>query len=286
MDELEDLVLRALAKDPSDRFPDAVEMLAAIEELPATPARRVSPHSKRGSSEPPTPDPTADTVAVPEARVAAPPAKAPRSVRPQLAMLVAVAAGGFVVLGGIVAAIAISMSEPTEPASTTEEREPDPVPPSLPERLVDDAPFVAPDDPLAGLPSELSPLHEELTAGHALSRAEVGSLRRYGREHQGDPRAQLLLGRHFTSIRSLSWAIPEYEEAYRRDPTARRWAPMLEDLLEMAVSGSLHERATRLIVEAYGEEAVPAVEAQLAVRRRREESRRLEAVLARLRSAR
>lgn len=284
VEELEDLVARALAKDPSDRFANAVEMLAAIDELPETTARRVSPHAKRGANELPTPDPTADTVAAaPGARVAPPPVEAPRLGRRRLGVVVAIAAVGFIALGGIVAAIAMSMFEGAEP--TTEERAPGTVPPPLPE-LVPGAVVAPPADPLADLPSELAPIHAKIAAGRPLSRAEIGSLRRYGREHASDPRAQLLLGRHFTSVRSLSWAIPEYEEACRRDPNARRWAPMLEDLLEMAVSGSLHERATRLIVDSYGEEAVPVVEAQLAVVRRREESRRLEALLARLRSQR
>src|SRR5690606_25350175 len=95
-------------------------------------------------------------------------------------------------------------------------------------------------------------------------------------------RANLLLAHSYTNERSLSWALPEYEEAMARDPSVRGDPDMLPDLLEMARSNTLARRAADLIVQWYGAEALPAVEAELSGRLRRDEQRRLEALRERL----
>ncbi len=298
---LEDWMQRALAKDRAERFRDAAEMLAALEAIEGVPARRSSSPAPRSDEDAPTPpDPTAATLpagalappppppalpptrlgeAAPAERSAGPPGPSPARAPLGLAV-VAIAIVGVLLLAAAAGAIlVVSLRSDDEVA-------PPPVAPAPAVVAPRPAPPASPAaDPMAALPAELAPLHARVIAGRSLERSEVAAVNRYNREHPEDPRGHLLLGRHFTALRSLSWALPEYRAALDADPAARRWAPMLADLLEMVRSQTLHDEAVQLIERRYGAEALPAARAEREATRRPVEQRRLDALIARLEAA-
>ncbi|MBX3270099.1 MAG: serine/threonine protein kinase [Sandaracinaceae bacterium] len=305
---LEDLVQRALAKVPAERFDDGNEMLAALDALPDPAARRVASRAALGDL---LADPTADTVmatprtppargAPPTAPTVIPPIRAARAgARPVAATpraraspmaLAALAFAGALLAALAVVAVAVGIFVATRQSEVVEltELAPSPPPPASPEPRSPEplAPPVAASPDALAMPEELAPLAAQLATGRSLARRDVATLNRYSRAHPEDPRSRLLLGRHYTSQRSLSWAFPQYEEAIHLDATVTRWPPMLPDLLEMARSGAYEGPAADLIVEGWGADAIDAVERELAGRLRREETDRLEALLARLREQR
>jgi len=313
-DALEEFMERALAKYAGDRFENAQHMLAALEAMPPGTAKRVTPEQKPKPRESSAPDADADTVpalglpskpagpavAQPprEAEATtAPPDRASRPIgrasTPQLASrsghawryaAAAVFALVFLGAGGAVAAGLLHFLGDESPEGSPEDS-------AVPTSVAEETPLRRPGghsndvggvNPFAQLPEPLRPLHDKVMAGNSLTRAETRVLNRWGRAHPGDARSRLLLGRHFTEARSLSWALPQYQEALEIDPTTRAWPPMLEDLLEMVRSRTLSDPASDLIADTFGEEALPALRTELQTRRRRDEVRRLEALLERL----
>ncbi len=316
MAELEDWIQRALAKQSDDRFADADEMLAELEALPRTAARRWASPVERPPDAPTPPDPTAETMPAAVAPPAvAPPGSGPRAgfgaPPPILASRPAdaaasstragrgnpfgllgaaiVLAGGLFALavGGVIMALVLSSTDdPSAQASSSVRPSPSDSPPTSSARRTPPETNPAGVDPMASLPPELASAHHQLTTGHhPLERRTVGQLNRYNRSHPRDARGRLLLGRHFTEVRSLSWAFPEYEAALELDADARRWPPVLPDLLEMARSRRWHSEAVALIAERYGAEALPEARAERARTRRPVEQRRIDALIARLAAA-
>jgi hypothetical protein len=89
----------------------------------------------------------------------------------------------------------------------------------------------------------------------------------FAARHPEDARPFLLLARIYLSRRWRADAIDEYDRAYRRDPSARGDPQMLEDLVALVPHRTAGSAAEALIEEAYGAEALPAVERALEAHR-------------------
>lgn len=280
--ELQALVSRALAKSATVRFANATEMLAALDALDVDAARREGAPLDQADMASMVSAPTIAAAPTPKralqaAREASAPsrAKAGRSPWP----LVIAGAVGLALLG-LGGAVAFWLASPTPetPAPQVIAR-PAPPPPPEPIEPVEQRlqnPFDAP------LPDPLARLHAAVQRGRSLSRSQVRVVRDWARDNDHDVRAHLLLGHSYTNERALSWALPEYEAAMERDPSALAYPEMLKDLLEMARSRALARRAADRIVQWYGADALGMVNAQLEGRLRRDEQRRLEALRERL----
>ena len=305
---LQALMTKALAKTASARYANAAEMLEAFDRL-AEPELVQS-----GIATAATIEASADvvSVAVRSGPDAAPSVTTParplghpasHSRSPTAERGDGVQLGGIglppkrLLVGGIVGFLLISMlgmlavaqlrpavERPTEPP-LDEVVEPA-TRPSLVEQLFDSNESEVPMDsdgpsseasPLAGeLPRPLGQIKARLARGRGLARSDFRTLNRYRYAHPEDARARLLLGQHYTDVRSLSYAMPEYREALRLNPNAKHDPDLLTDLLEMVRSNNLHAEARSLVTQVYGRAALPAVEQQLVQVRRRQERQNLE----------
>lgn len=118
---------------------------------------------------------------------------------------------------------------------------------------------------LAGnLPRALRPYWARVRRGRPLSRAHHRNLRRYQQRREEDARPSLLLGHDFHRRGWLSDALTRYEAAYRLDPTSRGDPRMLRNMVRLAGTSQLGSKASDLVVEIYGEEAIEAVEGAIA----------------------
>ncbi len=300
-DALQALVTRALAKSRAERFADATEMLAALDAVDAEALRREGPAASIAVSEAESfvsaatlaaspaalqVRPRGATGAAADAPRAAPAAvvvsRAPRSRAPiVIGLALALGAVGAIAAGVVLFLVPDSPEAPELPEAP---RAPEPVAPASPPPPA--APTDAARDPFEDpLPEPMASLHAHVARGRSLSRSQVRQVRSWARENGDDVRARLLLGHSYTNERALSYALPEYEAAMARDRTARGDPEMLPDLLEMAVSNTLERRASDRIVEWYGADAVPAIDAALRGRVRPEEERRLQALRARAAAA-
>lgn len=88
-------------------------------------------------------------------------------------------------------------------------------------------------------------------------------MRRYVREHRDDPRAHLILARHFLARGYDISALQRYSLAYRVDSGARLDPNMLTDLVRLARQPVVHRDVADLLVRAYGAGALPAIERAL-----------------------
>lgn len=120
-------------------------------------------------------------------------------------------------------------------------------------------------DPLASeLPPALEEIRARVVAGERLTRDDFSPVLRYARAHEDDPRPHLLLGDAFALAGWHSDAIARYLTAYDVDPASRLHRPALDNLVAMAVRPSVSVDAIDTIVEIYGEDALPAIDAALA----------------------
>ena len=118
-------------------------------------------------------------------------------------------------------------------------------------------------DPFAlPLPPALQALAAKLRESDELDREAHRDTRLYQRLHPADPRPTLLLAHDLADRASWPHAVERYELAYARWPETMGDPRMLADLLQAFLQGE--ERASDLLVLAYGEDAVPAVEDRLA----------------------
>ncbi len=134
------------------------------------------------------------------------------------------------------------------------------------------------------LPKELRDLRRAIGKGARGNERTVLSLRRYNREHVTDPRGNLLLAGLFWNREWRADAINQYSLAYQRDPASRGAPEMLPKLVICIVQGTAVPDAERLLVAAYGAEAIPALDR--ALRLHKDDPRavaRLTAVRARVR---
>ncbi|HJL16690.1 MAG TPA: hypothetical protein RMH99_13590 [Sandaracinaceae bacterium LLY-WYZ-13_1] len=222
------------------------------------------------------------------------PGRAPVSVgasiqipRKRLPLLGAIGCGLGILVGAVVAGVWLfsddddaaqaATEEPVAPETAEEDGSPEE--PPAPARPAARDPFAE------ALPAPLAAIHAraERLGGERISRSQLSEISQYQREHPDDPRPHLMLGHIYTDRRWLQFALPEYLQAYEMDPTVRGDPAMLPDLLEM-VRSNQHERAAGdLVVRAYGEDALDAIDAAIEERMRDEERDHLESLRDRIR---
>ena len=268
--ELQALLLRALAKEPAERFQNATEMLEALDALPDPPAvletaQSEPTHSSRA--------PTLRDALDPDAR---------QPARPKLwavALLVVAALGALVWLVGRSLAsddVEPERPVPAEPATRVTTVE-------VPEIVVEPpapAPRSNPFD--VPLPAELAELAERVVRAEELDRQAHQEMRIYQRLHPDDPRPSLILAHDFVERGAWTQALERYELAQSRSPDARRDPRMLEDMLRAAQVERLHAEASERIARIFGADALPAVREALARTEDRPKRRLLRSLLQKL----
>lgn len=258
--ELEALVARGLAKDPSDRFADVPAMLSAIEALPELRGAKDEPtHSKAANK-------ANDEGVLESAKRAVselgnaiakrvepePDSESSGLPAPPKGLLI----GTVIVL---VLALGYWMVRDDEVVTT-----PTPSPfTALQEQLLpegEEAPEVDPDaDPWAEVPQELAGYKARLDDGGRLRRSQIGSLRSFAANNPGDPRPLLLHARAYVAQGWLSQALPYFVRAFEADASARNDPEMLPALIHMATTETLEEEAADAIRQIYGEAATTDV---------------------------
>ncbi|MEO0326097.1 MAG: serine/threonine-protein kinase [Myxococcota bacterium] len=244
-EELEQVLLKALAKEPQDRYADAGELLAAVDALPLAAA----------VYRPPTDAETSRASTTAPRALDRPKASAEAPTRRWLPWALALA--GLLGLAGV--ALLGSPETPPEPvdevpgaaAAGAESEESEAV------RLVGPIP-AAPAD----LPAELAGLRAQLFAAAELDRATHRALREYQREHPEDARPSLFMAQDYA--RHMSWrgTVQRYQIAARRDAEVVRADPFAPLALVRVVERGSREDArvaTRLLDRLYGRDALGAV---------------------------
>jgi serine/threonine-protein kinase len=263
--ELVAIAQRALAHEPTGRFADGAEMLEALEAL--GPSGTTAPPPDTGRS-------------------------APAPARSRIGLGVAAALGIAVALG-----LLAKGGDDAQPAATAEEEEEEGPDGEAPPEMViglDEAlppPRAAADRPPANnpwkrpaLPAAVERVRKRAARGDDVADAGVREVRRYARSHPEDPRPRLILAMVFYGRGWKSDAITRYEHAYRVDPASRGDARMRGDLLKMARSSVVGERAAEALNTIYGVEALPWVRRSLEHEPlTSRERQQLSALLARLR---
>lgn len=251
--EMRELLLRALAKEPSARYKDGRELLAALEALPPNAAWLEE-----------TDESDATRPVVRRTLISRRPAK-PGARSPWVYPLLALAVGA-VVVGG-----AWQFVRSTEQPSTTTPPTEEPIDsapqdeaPLLPiAEPVDESELLDGADPFSRpMPEALAELAASLTRSEGLDRNAHRETRLYQRLNPDDPRPTLLLAHDLADRASWPQAVERYELAYSRWPETMGDPRMLTDLILCHLQEE--ERASDLLVLAYGEDAVPAVRQRLA----------------------
>ncbi|MFK8003997.1 MAG: serine/threonine-protein kinase [Polyangiales bacterium] len=271
--ELEALVARALAKDPSERYPDVPAMLVALNNLPET--GRLSDITgsmthTRSAGENSAPDTEEESVletakrAVSELGSAiakhvepAPESEPSGLPAPPKALIIGTVVVFLFALGYWL--VGDGGTTPTSgsaaPSAASEvDGESEDVP------LGENTPEVDPSaDPWAEVPAELAAYKRRIDEGGRLRRRQIGSLRSYASEHPGDARPLLLHARAYVAQGSLSQALPYFLRAFETDIRARNDPEMLADLIHMATTETLEQEAADAIRRIYGSAARTAV---------------------------
>ena len=110
------------------------------------------------------------------------------------------------------------------------------------------------------MPGELVPFLERIRNGEEMTREDLAALRRVAAGLRPDPRGQLVLAYALVDRHAFTDAIARYRVAHELDPTVRGDRRMRDDLLLMAGSRVVGERAASAVAEIYGPEALPAIE--------------------------
>ncbi|MBW2460591.1 MAG: serine/threonine protein kinase [Deltaproteobacteria bacterium] len=118
-------------------------------------------------------------------------------------------------------------------------------------------------DPWAApVPDALVAARQEIAAG-ALSQGTEQNLENYIRRNRTDPRGFLLLGHGYLARGWRPDALDRYERAYDLDPSARADPEMRDNLIRLAGHGNVGRRARAMVMDIYGPEARPLVQALL-----------------------
>jgi hypothetical protein len=113
------------------------------------------------------------------------------------------------------------------------------------------------------VPRTLARYHRKVQRGRRLSTRERRALVQMQRALPDDPRPSLVLAHHFVDIVYFSDALERYNQAMTIDPSARGDRRMLGDLIRMAQSPLVAERASDIIVHVYGPQAIDEVEREM-----------------------
>jgi serine/threonine protein kinase len=283
----QEVVERAMAKQPAERFKDAYAMAVALEDVVARlPAAVVS-----GGR------PEAQRKTLPRAPSAAP---SRSRLWPRVMLLVTLAAG--------IAAVeeylrhegakqakptqvpaappprpALSSPAPPPPAPSLPSPSPEPPPsppakaqaptaPEPPERPPQPdndakAALGARDPWREPVPRPLQPIRDRLKRGVHLSRRALVPAYEFARKNPDDPRPWLLVGAAYAQVDWFSDSVERYLHAYQVDSTCRADPQMLTDLLKAAAHPVAAHSAARAIRDIYDVEAIPALEQALERRR-------------------
>lgn len=295
---LEPIVAKALAKRQEERYRDGAEMLHALEhvELHARPSleavtgklkvlrdelpeklekasAQVSEVSKQAG----------EKLGRLRQRAEALRTKLPEPIQkiPPTAFL---ALGGLLVVGVLAAGVAIILSMVDRPAVVTPVAQVHLA--ELPEGVAledveQTAALPAPRDPWEDedMPGEMRPIRARVLEGRRLGRSMLGTLRMLHRDYPQDCRPLLLHAHAYADKRWLSHALPLYVEVFELDPSCRGDPLMLDHMVEMTMTETLHHEASGTLLQIYGDEAEDAIEAKLDGDVRPAERQRLEAVL-------
>jgi eukaryotic-like serine/threonine-protein kinase len=110
------------------------------------------------------------------------------------------------------------------------------------------------------VPKELRNLRNAAVAGERGNERSLAYLRKYNRANESDARGHLLLAHFYMNRSWRADVLKQYEIAYGVDPTVRGAPEMLRDLLKLVAHGAEANGAARLVRNAYGREALPAIE--------------------------
>lgn len=131
------------------------------------------------------------------------------------------------------------------------------------------------------LPGELRQIKTVLDRGRRINNRYIGTLRMFSERMPEDCRPVLLRGHAYVNRRWLTGALPEYIEAFERDPSCRGDPKMLRSLVRMA--GARTERIQRdgqaALIRIYGDEAEEAIQARIEETNRQDEKERLQTLL-------
>lgn len=135
-----------------------------------------------------------------------------------------------------------------------------------------------------GTPRELRSIRGGVNSGAVGTDRTILAIRAYMRANNDDPRGRLLLAKLYLNRNWRTDAFNQYAMVYRADPSARGATPMMADLIDLAARGPVTSEAARLIREAYGSEAIGAIDRAIVARKKEPESvNRLRALRGRLR---
>jgi hypothetical protein len=156
--------------------------------------------------------------------------------------------------------------EPAAPDTASERPEP-----AAAAKATSPEPAVAAPPPSSDLFA--APMPDFMTDAHArvldkkwLDAEAQKQLYQFGQEHKDDARPQLLLAWDSMNREWDGIAVRMYRIAYRADQRAKDEPGMLRDLLDVAsrFDKTENREATELVTEAYGEQALPQLDASLA----------------------
>jgi hypothetical protein len=111
------------------------------------------------------------------------------------------------------------------------------------------------------LPSELKRVRELALNGAPGNEDNIKMLREYNRDHRGDVRGHLLIASLFANRLWRTDAAEELQIALEKDVTARGAPEVLPTLLDMVAQGKAGPVAEKVILKAYGKEALDSIEA-------------------------
>jgi serine/threonine-protein kinase len=237
-DEVEDWLQKALARNPDDRFPDALTMLNALDALPKD--------WKRGST-------TQVERAVGFWALA----------RQHHRLFLAIVAIALLLAGPLAVGLVWRTGQNQDPAAPRT-RVVAPEPAAIVRELTLHEQLGLP-DPWAGEapPPAMGAARALLEAGQRVDDSLVRELRSYARNHPDDPRPLLLLGHIFANRERRPVALMQYERALALDPNARGDTRMLANLVAFAARPGVGGPAARVIRQVYGPAAREVVEAAL-----------------------
>jgi hypothetical protein len=209
-------------------------------------------------------------------------------------MLAAIGCAAGVLVGGILALVLLFADDlfgsHSREDSTPAHVAPTPSPPTTAPM---EEPRPPPRDPFVGgepLPPEIASIHERVLRGARLEEPRLRPVSRYASEHTQDPRPRLILAH---ARMNRNWmegdhgALSTYLSAYVLDPSVRGDPRMLGDFLRAVREGDARTShgASDFVTAEYGEEARPAIEAQLRGRLPANERAKLEELLQRIQQA-
>lgn len=161
-------------------------------------------------------------------------------------------------------------SDPSTPPPTHEEAgDPDepatgarPPAPPTPTPTPDPGEQPAIDPWTAPIPRALVAARREIARGAMSPRTEQ-NLENYIRQNRTDPRGFLLLGHGYHARGWRPDALDRYQRAYDLAPSARADHEMRDNIIRLAGHGNVGRRARAMVMDIYGPEARPVVQALL-----------------------